>query len=230
MWQNLKQLSTPNRPMTRNGNSVDFSAIAYWRYVVGILVALFAIPALLQGGIAFFRAFFDTLVTMLLAVNVVAFGAIAAGVGVFLWQRDRQLSSTSDQPPRVEANTLESPQLNSQGNPAIEPHLQSQQAHSPQAIAATPGEEVAKFNATVELTPPKESVNPAAESNAHNSELHSPLIQAQLARRLNVSSSTIGKRKHKPDFTDWAQSKDPDGLSWRYCGETKQFYPPNQPT
>lgn len=221
--------------MTRNGNSVDFSAIAYWRYVVGILVALFAIPALLQGGIAFFRAFFDTLMTMLLAVNVVAFGAIAAGVGVFLWQRERQLSSTSDQPPQVEANTLESPQLHSQGNPVVQPH-------SPQAIAATPPEtspetspetlpeKGAKLNGTVELTPPRENVNPAAGSNSQPSEPHSPLIQAQLARRLNVSSSTIGKRKHKPDFTDWAQSKDPEGLSWRYCGESKQFYPPNQPT
>ncbi|WP_159785095.1 hypothetical protein [Sodalinema gerasimenkoae] len=224
--------------MTRNGNSVDFSAIAYWRYVVGILVALFAIPALLQGGIAFFRAFFDTLMTMLLAVNVVAFGAIAAGVGVFLWQRERQLSSTSDQPPQVEANTLESPQLDSQGNRAVHLPVRSQQPASPQAIAATPQEtpretpqeKGAKFNATVKLTPPGESINPAAESNSHPSEPHSPLIQAQLARRLKVSSSTIGKRKHKPDFTGWAQSKDPEGLSWRYCGETKQFYPPHQPT
>ncbi|USR91545.1 hypothetical protein NEA10_02110 [Phormidium yuhuli AB48] len=216
--------------MTRNGNSVDFSAIAYWRYVVGVLVALFAIPALLQGGIAFFRAFFDTLMTMLLAVNVVAFGAIAAGVGVFLWQRDRQLSSTADQPPQVEANPIDSPQLHSQGNPEVQPPLQSQPFHSPQFIAATPQENPAKFNATVELTFPQERVNPAADSTSHAPQLHSPLIQAQLARRLNVSSSTIGKRKHKPDFTDWAQSKDPDHVSWRYCEDSKQFYAQHQPT
>jgi hypothetical protein len=52
-----------------------------------------------------------------------------------------------------------------------------------------------------------------------------PFIQAELARRLQVSSSTIGKRKLKPDFTEWARSKDPDGVSWRYSQVTKRFYP-----
>ncbi|NJN61946.1 MAG: hypothetical protein HC795_10795 [Coleofasciculaceae cyanobacterium RL_1_1] len=51
-----------------------------------------------------------------------------------------------------------------------------------------------------------------------------PLIQAQLARRLGVSSSTIGVRKLKPDFGEWSSQKDPAGLAWRYCEEVRQFF------
>ncbi len=51
-----------------------------------------------------------------------------------------------------------------------------------------------------------------------------PLIQAQLARRLGVSSSTIGVRKLKPDFGEWSSQKDPAGLAWRYCEEARQFF------
>jgi hypothetical protein len=51
-----------------------------------------------------------------------------------------------------------------------------------------------------------------------------PFIQAQLARRLGVSSSTIGVRKLKPDFGEWSSQKDPAGLAWRYCEEARQFF------
>ncbi len=49
------------------------------------------------------------------------------------------------------------------------------------------------------------------------------LTQAQLARRLNVSASTIGYHKLKPGFADWVRSKDPDGIVWFYSAQTKQF-------
>ena len=51
------------------------------------------------------------------------------------------------------------------------------------------------------------------------------LIQAELAKRLDVHSSTIGKRKSDPDFAQWSQSKDPDGIAWEYSPETKEFLP-----
>jgi hypothetical protein len=62
------------------------------------------------------------------------------------------------------------------------------------------------------LTPPSDQSQPE------------PLIQAQLARRLGVSSSTIGARKLKPDFGEWSSQKDPAGLAWRYCEEVRQFF------
>ncbi len=225
--------------MTRNGNSVDFSAIAYWRYVVGILVALFAIPALLQGAMAFCRAFFATLTTMLLAVNVVAFGAIAAGVGLFFWQRERQLTSADDSQATVEANSIDTPGLQQSTQTPVPANLNPQQhpnlPASPNTIprdrqpareqtSATVKRDGQDINATVKQ--PRTN----AVSTPTSAEPRQSLIQAQLARRLQVSSSTIGKRKHKPDFSDWAQTKDPEGLLWQYCSDSKEFFASHRPT
>lgn len=52
-----------------------------------------------------------------------------------------------------------------------------------------------------------------------------PLIQAELAKRLDVHSSTVGKRKSDPDFPEWSQSRDPEGIAWQYSPETKEFLP-----
>jgi hypothetical protein len=36
----------------------------------------------------------------------------------------------------------------------------------------------------------------------------------ELAKRLQVDSSTVSHRKLKPDFTEWTRGKDPDGIGW----------------
>jgi hypothetical protein len=51
------------------------------------------------------------------------------------------------------------------------------------------------------------------------------LNQSELAKRLEVHSSTIGKRKSDSDFALWSQTKDPDGVPWQYIEETKIFTP-----
>jgi hypothetical protein len=38
----------------------------------------------------------------------------------------------------------------------------------------------------------------------------------ELARRLSVSYSTISRRKHRDDFSQWSQALDPDGITWVY--------------
>ena len=40
------------------------------------------------------------------------------------------------------------------------------------------------------------------------------LSQTELASRLNVNVSTISKRQHKNNFTDWTCSNDPDNCGW----------------
>lgn len=72
---------------------------------------------------------------------------------------------------------------------------------------------------------PEDGANPQPIDREATSLEYQPVIQAELARRLQVSASTIGKRKLKPDFTEWVRSKDPDGMGWRYSQVTKQFYP-----
>lgn len=51
----------------------------------------------------------------------------------------------------------------------------------------------------------------------------SSLIQAELAKRLDTTSSTIARRKSEPDFSIWSQSKDPEGIAWQYLDEQKIF-------
>lgn len=51
------------------------------------------------------------------------------------------------------------------------------------------------------------------------------LIQAELAKRLDVHSSTVGKRKSDPDFSEWSQSRDPEGIAWEYSPDSKEFLP-----
>ncbi len=51
------------------------------------------------------------------------------------------------------------------------------------------------------------------------------LTQAELAKRLDVNSSTVGRNKSKPesDFAMWSQSKDPEGIAWKYLAESNEF-------
>ena len=51
------------------------------------------------------------------------------------------------------------------------------------------------------------------------------LIQSELAKRLNVYSSTVYKRRNDPDFAEWSRSRDPDGIAWSYSRKSKEFFP-----
>ncbi len=71
---------------------------------------------------------------------------------------------------------------------------------------------------------------PLASNQAEeHSEAHSPsllgLIQSDLAKRLDVHSSTIYKRRDDPDFSAWTQTRDPEGISWVYSPNTRLFSP-----
>ncbi|HEY9649588.1 MAG TPA: heavy metal translocating P-type ATPase, partial [Coleofasciculaceae cyanobacterium] len=50
-----------------------------------------------------------------------------------------------------------------------------------------------------------------------------PLTAAALAKRLQVSDTTISRRKSKPDFLEWTRCKDPEGVAWTYSKTSKLF-------
>ncbi len=50
------------------------------------------------------------------------------------------------------------------------------------------------------------------------------ILQSDLAKRLDVHSSTVYKRRSEPNFTDWTRNRDPDGLAWGYAEDTKEYY------
>ncbi len=50
------------------------------------------------------------------------------------------------------------------------------------------------------------------------------IIQSELAKRLDVHSSTIYKRRSEPNFTEWTRNRDPEGSAWGYAEATKEYY------
>ncbi len=89
------------------------------------------------------------------------------------------------------------------------------------------------------LTPPSPEPQPEeakTESLTHTTqeEVKKPLekqlvfgslIQSELAKRLNVYSSTVYKRRNDPDFHEWSRSRDPDGIAWTFSRTNKEFFP-----
>lgn len=72
------------------------------------------------------------------------------------------------------------------------------------------------------------STLPNVEEHLEAQDLSQPslgLIQSELAKRLDVHSSTIYKRRDDPDFSAWTQTRDPEGVSWMYSPETRLFSP-----
>ncbi len=63
-------------------------------------------------------------------------------------------------------------------------------------------------------------------STLDNSEVQS-LNQADLAKRLDVNTSTVGRQKSKSEaeFAIWTLSKDPEGIAWKYVTSTNEFVP-----
>jgi DNA-binding transcriptional regulator YiaG len=49
------------------------------------------------------------------------------------------------------------------------------------------------------------------------------LTQAELARRLGVSASTLSRKKLSPDLTEWSRDRDPEGVSWAYLIQAQRF-------
>jgi hypothetical protein len=68
---------------------------------------------------------------------------------------------------------------------------------------------------------PKEKVTKSLEKQL----MFGSLIQSELAKRLNVYSSTVYKRRDDPEFPEWSRNRDPDGVAWRYSPQTKEFFP-----
>jgi len=51
----------------------------------------------------------------------------------------------------------------------------------------------------------------------------STLIQTELAKRLKVKDYKISRRKSDPNFSQWTQTLDPDGIAWEYSPLDKMF-------
>lgn len=82
------------------------------------------------------------------------------------------------------------------------------------------------------ISPASSFVPEASETNleqveppSHTNSVPQSLIQSELAKRLNVYSSTVYKRRNDPEFSEWSRSRDPDGIAWKFSPKTKEFRP-----
>jgi hypothetical protein len=95
----------------------------------------------------------------------------------------------------------------------------------PDAIAEiapiAPITETEQIRETIQETVPELVATGTVTAQATNNAL--TLIQSDLAKRLDTTSSTIARRKTEPDFADWSLSKDPDGVAWSYDPDSKMF-------
>ena len=97
-----------------------------------------------------------------------------------------------------------------------------------------PSEVASSQSPTETPQPPPEQLTPTPPPETTPSENTSPdsdkkekfkLIQSDLAKRLDTTPSTIGRRKSDDSFAEWSQSKDPDGIAWKYLRKSRVFIP-----
>ncbi|WP_310490011.1 hypothetical protein [Chamaesiphon sp. VAR_69_metabat_338] len=149
--------------------------------------------------------------------------------------------------PAVTRDPISSPPIVAKAIPAIETHpdpaVTVDPIVSPLAVAESTVPTAAE--ATLMVTPEPMSLRQAlarsdepmiaepqvVASPAISSESTLPaetpvitILQSDLAKRLDVHSSTVYKRRSEPNFTDWTRNRDPDGTGWGYSVATKEYY------
>lgn len=69
--------------------------------------------------------------------------------------------------------------------------------------------------------PLSDKISSSQEKDESKNFLEAPshLTGAALARRLNVSSSTLRHKKNARNFAQWTSVHDPDGIAWHFNGE-----------
>jgi hypothetical protein len=112
-------------------------------------------------------------------------------------------------------------QQNDEINSSLLSENQNQLLHLEDATSPTPTEK----QATSLIDRPFEAPPEQAEPAAHIQSAPEYLLQSELAKRLDVHSSTVYKRRDDPDFPEWTRSKDPEGIAWKFIPDTKQFCP-----
>ncbi|ACK69997.1 conserved hypothetical protein [Gloeothece citriformis PCC 7424] len=137
-------------------------------------------------------------------------------------------STVEEESPQVEepqpSETSPSQEIEAQTDTALKE--ESPQVEEPQPSETSSSQETEAQTDTAlsqePQTPPQDStLNSQTHSDTDNLEL----IQADLAKRLEINPSTVGRRKTDPDFPEWSQSKDPEGIAWKYKRKTKTFVP-----
>lgn len=102
---------------------------------------------------------------------------------------------------------------------------QKEEAKEPEPVAMPPqeAEKAVAPPTIVEEAKPEPVKETKVASTSETKKL--TLTQADLAKRLDIHPSTVGRRKTGAEFPEWSQSKDPEGVAWKYLAKTEKFVP-----
>jgi hypothetical protein len=129
------------------------------------------------------------------------------------------------------APTLRSETVAQSIDSAVVPTHQTTEQPTPQLesqVAQQPTSDLSNLARLLDEQPVTTNVEPTTATAPTNvTSVTLPLVtilQSELAKRLDVHSSTIYKRRSEPTFTDWTRNRDPEGLAWGYDDSSKEYY------
>jgi hypothetical protein len=93
-----------------------------------------------------------------------------------------------------------------------------------ESIDSTPPPEIAASAIVAEIDPDVAQPPSEIDRDLPPASPQVLILQSELAKRLDVHSSTIYKRRSEPNFTDWTRNRDPEGVAWGYTEATKEYY------
>jgi hypothetical protein len=97
-------------------------------------------------------------------------------------------------------------------------------------VAQPPTSDLSNLARLLDEQPVATNVEPTTAETTQSPSTDAPLVtilQSELAKRLDVHSSTVYKRRSEPNFADWTRNRDPDGLAWGYDEASKEYYQVN---
>jgi hypothetical protein len=138
-----------------------------------------------------------------------------------------QQPSAAEVDPILQAESIAPPSVTE-----VTPTLQSTETTpQPETLAQPPASDLSNLARLLDEQPVATNVEPTpANETTPTPAADVPLVtilQSELAKRLDVHSSTVYKRRSEPNFTDWTRNRDPDGLAWGYDEASKEYYQVN---
>ncbi|MDJ0728809.1 MAG: hypothetical protein QNJ33_02345 [Crocosphaera sp.] len=136
-----------------------------------------------------------------------------------------QINQVESEPPQVSSSpSTPFAQLAALKEERLQQNQPSQESASPSETAKP---SPAQSTPAPPIATPQSATPPESQDTASNTEKKEKftLIQSDLAKRLDTTPSTIGRRKTDANFAEWSQSKDPEGIAWKYLRKSRVFIP-----
>jgi ParB-like chromosome segregation protein Spo0J len=137
-----------------------------------------------------------------------------------------EVEATQDEPPLTSDSLQDSSPLESEKDPLesredVTVAISSESSLPPPEMAEKPFDPETPSSELSDKSKPLAKEEPTSGSR----EVTESLTDAEMASRLGVKTSTLGKAKKRTDFSEWSQSKDPQAIAWQWVTESKHFVP-----